>query len=406
MRRSQRRLAAIGTGILLAAGLAVAVPGTAGAHPRHHHGNKVRITEVIGGLNSPRGITFDGKGNMYVAEAGAVGNTKPPGLTMTGAVSKYRFGSSHPRWTTSFESFFEQQDPKSPPDVLGPAGLSILDRSCWHHGRGCSLSMIMSESHDGLLKTTGIQTTQMGHLFHLNRHNGSARSVSDVGDQSYAFTTVHKDLFPPDFPDANPYGVLVTKRSPHHDEGRWHGDSHRVRTFVADAGANTINEVMRNGRIRVIAYIPNETSPPNRDATPTCIAQGRDGYLYVGTLHLVAGEGRADVWRVNPNANFPTPPTLWASGLTTITSCTFDRWGNFWATEMFKDAGPKKLPGDVVRINGHNPNDQDHFGLGRLPLGGGIAQGPDGAMYITINSANPAPGTGEVVRLSLRHHHH
>ncbi|HEX2402072.1 MAG TPA: hypothetical protein VHJ79_19120 [Mycobacterium sp.] len=40
---------------------------------------------------------------------------------------------------------------------------------------------------------------------------------------------------------------------------------------------------------------------------------------------FVCGSGLSNVWRVNPNANFPTVPTLWASGLTTATACTFDR---------------------------------------------------------------------------------
>jgi hypothetical protein len=52
--------------------------------------------------------------------------------------------------------------------------------------------------------------------------------------------------------------------------------------------------------------------------------------LYVATLNFVAnlfvcGSGLSNVWRVNPNANFPTVPTLWASGLTTATACAFDR---------------------------------------------------------------------------------
>jgi hypothetical protein len=201
----------------------------------------------------------------------------------------------------------------------------------------------------------------------------------------------------------------VTTRDAHHhgDDGDHdgehnshnHGDHGRIRTFVADAAANTINEIMPGGKIRVIAYIPNEKRAPFRDATPTCIAQGRDGYLYVGTLHLLAGEGRAQVWKVDPDANFPTRPTLWARGLTTITSCTFDRHGDFWATEMFADAGASAPPGDVIRIDGDNSHDVDHFGLGQLPLPGGITQGPDGAMYVTVNSANPAPGSGAVVRL-------
>ncbi|MGE5156143.1 MAG: ScyD/ScyE family protein, partial [Betaproteobacteria bacterium] len=137
--------------------------------------------------------------------------------------------------------------------------------------------------------------------------------------------------------------------------------------------------------------------------TPTCIAQGPDGMLYVATLNFVAnlfvyGSGKSNVWRVDPNANYPTAPTLWASGLTTATACTFDRAGNFWATEMFAPtAGP---PGDVVRIPFRHPTQLDHVGAGSLPLPGGIAQGPDGAMYVSINSADPDAGSGAVVRVS------
>ena len=408
MRRSARRLTALGAGFACVAGLAVAGADSASA------GNEVKITTVLSGLNAPRGIVFDGNRNMYVAESGTAG-PGPAGLTHTGKVNKYRWGSTKPVWSTSFESLYVTEDPTQPPDVLGPEGLSVLDRSCLRHRPiNCALSLITSESHDGVAAATNgaVQTTQAGHLFRINRGTGVATDRSNVGDQDYKFTADHVNLFPPDFPDANPYGVLVTTRGRHHhhhdDDGEHHSardrhDHSRIRTFVADAAANTIEEIMPGGTIRVIAYIPNETSPPFRDATPTCIAQGRDGYLYVGTLDLVAGEGRALVYRVNPDANFPTVPKVWATGLTTITACTFDRHGDFWATEMFADAGSSAPPGDVVRIDGDNPHDIDHFGLGRLPLPGGIAQGPDGAMYVTVNSANPAPGSGAVVRLGVRH---
>jgi hypothetical protein len=399
MRRRPRQLAALGAGFTCLLAMTVASSTPADAHST--------MTTVLTGLNAPRGITFDGNGNMYVAESGVAGSG-PAGLTHSGAVSKYRWGKTTPQWSTSFESLYETEDPKLPPDVLGPEGLSILDPSCLHHRPvNCALSLITSESHDGVAAVTkgAVQTTQAGHLFHINRGTGVASDRANVGDQDYQFTSDHKDLFPPDFPDANPYAVLVTARGRHHEEHHGsdarHDEHGRVRTFVADAGANTIDEIMPGGKIRVVAYIPNETSDPFRDATPTCIAQGSDGYLYVGTLHLVAGTGRAEVWRVNPDANFPTAPKLWATGFTTITSCTFDRHGDFWATEMFADAGTHAPPGDVVRVDEDNPHDVTHFGLGHLPLPGGIVQGPDGAMYITVNSANPTPGSGAVVRLKV-----
>jgi hypothetical protein len=386
MKASHRALAAtvaaVGTlvGSIIAAAPTVAAP---------------TISTVIPGLNAPRGVTFDGNGNMYVAEAGMLGGAPQPGLTHTGRVSRYSKGSTTPAWQTGFESLYISEAPGAPPDILGPSGISAFGNGCMMNSpgqrNGCQLVMIMAESHDGIAATTGIQTQQMGHLYRLNGASGAATNKADVGDQMYAWTGERTDLFS-DFPDSNPYGVLVTKTL-----------GGGTRTFVADAGANTISEIMPDGTARVIAYIPNETAPPFRDATPTCIAQGPDGMLYVATLHflqlIALGQvGGADVWRINPNANYPTAPTLWATGLTTATACTFDRSGNFWATEMFQPTSG--APGDLVRIPFAHPNQLTHIGAGMLPLPGGIAQGPDGAMYVSVNSSSPMPGSGAVVRVS------
>lgn len=387
MRTSHRALAATLAAVGTLVGTIIAAAPT-GAAPS--------ITTVIPGLNAPRGVTFDGKGNMYVAEAGVAG-TGDFGLTHSGRVSKYAAGSSTAAWRTGFESVYVTEEEGQPPDVLGPSGISAVGNGCMNNSpgqrTGCQLLMIMAESHDGIAAASGgaVNTQQMGHLFRLDGASGAASTRSDVGDQMYAWTGERKDLFPDDFPDSNPYGVLVTK-----------GAGGGIRTFVADAGANTISEVMPNGMTRVIAYIPNENHVPFRDATPTCIAQGPDGMLYVATLHIADlfanGPGGAAVWRVNPNANYPTAPTLWATGLTTATACTFDRAGNFWATEMFQPTSG--APGDLVRIPFAHPNQLTHIGAGMLPLPGGIAQGPDGAMYVSVNSASPVPGSGAIVRVS------
>lgn len=368
--------------------------------------SSVSIRTILSGLSAPRGIAFDRSGSYYVSESGSAGQG-PFGVTQTGKVSKHRLGSSKALWSTSFSSLYAMMDPQQPPDVLGPEGISAFGGGCSddeQSGNACHVAMIMSESTAGIAAASGgaVNDTQAGRLYSLDGATGTPTVRSDVGDQMYAFTGANKQLFPDDFPDSNPYGVLVTRDRM----------THRVRTFVADAGANTISEIMPGGTARVIAYIPNETSVPFRDATPTCIAQGPDGALYVGTLHFVSnlfvfGQGKSDVWRVDPNTTqgYLTSATLWASGLTTVTGCTFDRHGNFWAAEMFQPAptgSPANTPpGDVVRVPFKNPGQLTRFGAGRLTLPGGIAQGPDGAMYVTVNATAASGNLGKVMRLSL-----
>ena len=57
-----------------------------------------------------------------------------------------------------------------------------------------------------------------------------------------------------------------------------------------------------------------------------------------------------------------------------------------------------------MRIPFNHPTHLDRIGGGQLPLPGGIAQGPNGSMYVTINSSSPVPGSGAVVRISTHGH--
>jgi hypothetical protein len=57
-------------------------------------------------------------------------------------------------------------------------------------------------------------------------------------------------------------------------------------------------------------------------------------------------------------------------------------------------------PGDVVRIPFSDPVNAEHIGGGQLPFRGGIAQGPDGAMYATVFAAGTTTANGAVMRIA------
>ncbi len=365
---------------------------------------QVTVTPVITGLNNPRGVAVDGTGALYVASAGSYGGTDPfhlgpdveHGLT-TGLVAKYSNPASGTAdWSTPVTGQYTNQN--GIPEVVGASGVSASGNGCMKNApgnrEGCSLMTIVGESQNGFAEENPGVTppAQIGELIGLNPGSGSSKLLSNVGNQQWDWTKAHSDLWE-EFPDSNPYGVLVT---------RVRGTG-RVRTFVADAGANTIVEVMPDGTNRVIAYIPNDGV---RDATPTCLAQGPDGALYTGTLNLFkngfgANPGHSDVWRVDPDttADYLHAATRWATGLTTVTACTFDRAGNFWATEMFKGGIPHA--GAVVRIPFSDPTSiTEVTDASTTPFPGGIVEAPGGGMYVSINSLTLAPNSGAVVKLS------
>jgi hypothetical protein len=340
------------------------------------------VSPVVWNLKNPRGITFDGSGAMYVAEAGLPG-ADFAGLTTTGAVDKY--GLAEDTWSRAWSKGFNSAytHAHGAPETIGPSGMSA---------RGSQILMIMGLNHHE------VPAPQIGHLYQLNPANGAATDRSDVGDQQWEWTNAHKYLAPNDFPDSNPYGVLIAR-----------GEKHASAVIVVDAGANTVSWVGADGTNHLIAYIPNPAPVaglPSVDATPTCAAQGPDGALYVGTLDLLPNlvdpnQGRSTVYRISLDGNEGvfSAAKVWATGLTTITSCAFDRSGNFWATEMFKSnaAGP---PGDVVRIRHNDPKHPQHIGGGQIPFPAGIAQGRDGAIYVTVNGAFSTTANGMVLRLS------
>jgi hypothetical protein len=331
------------------------------------------ITQVVGGLHSPRGLAFGPGGQLFVAQTGDE--------TVDGSIIEILSPMAvRPRVRTIVSGLPVVGDPEEG-EFLGVSGISVFG-----NGRNFGLYAIMAVDP----QQTG--DPAFGNLLRVNYRN-QVETLVNVGSFDYEWTDEHQWLVPfGDFPDANPYGVLV---APGH-------------TYVVDAGANTLNEVMPDLSIRVLAFFPNNVLA---DATPTCACQGPDGFLYIGTLALVDSlflGPSAKVYRLDPSqANLPepwnTPMTEWASGLWPINGCTFGRDANFYASQLFTNPNwisGEDPEGDVVKIPFASPATHTFLTDGALSFAGGVAVGPNGTVYVADGTAFVSPGAGRIVRLS------
>jgi hypothetical protein len=365
-------------GGLVALGLVVPVT-QAGAAPKAPPPSKDPFTVVASGLANPRGLAFGEEETLYVSEAGLGAGNPTDGVLV---------GTGHTGLIQAID------DPSSKRPHLSTVASGLWSTTSTVHGFETEgVAGISARGDDSLYAAVdglGTEDPQSGRL--LKVHDEGVKTVANVAAASLAWEALQDPNLNKDFPDANPYGVLVT--------------GHRI--FVVDAAANTLNEVTRDGKVRVIAYFPN---PPVADAVPTCIAKGPDGALYVGTLSIAAGPGAAKVFRVDPDTKenvFAAGKHVWASGLSAINGCAFSPDGKyFYASEYIAfelltgppAGGPP--PGAVIKIPFSDPTSHTPLAFPALTFPGGVAVSENGSVYVSNFSNNPfsQPILGQVVRL-------
>ncbi|MEO6796177.1 MAG: ScyD/ScyE family protein [Candidatus Dormibacter sp.] len=365
---------------VLALAVGLLVPG-----PAFAQGTAAPVL-VGSGFDSPRGVAFF-HGKLVVAEAGHGGNNCIPASASNPLIC---FGRSsqisrvntvtgiHTPLVDHLFSVAEFHAPGQPPDTLGASGLSA---------RGGTLMAIVgvypqalanyqcAEGDSACEADLAAGRQQAGALLSV-KANGSWRKVAGVGAFDFDFTA----NIPNQEHDANPNGVLAANGG----------------TYVADAGANTLDFVGNGGRITVLHYFPARYEGFPSDEVPTCIARSGDS-LWVATLagNLFQINGRSATQVAN-------------SELKHVTGCTSDGenvyFVNMWSTPDF----PQPFTGNIVKFTPEQGT-SSVIAAG-LNFPNMDAVGPDGNLYFSADSVCPTGGIaflcpqgGTVWKLALSH---
>lgn len=367
-------------------------------HYGHHHPTSYPV--VASGLDNPRQLAFDRRGQLYVAESGHGGDgpcvpsaddpTVDSCFGTSGAIAKVRHGRVR-QVVTGLPSLAPQvptQGGQLPAgaQAAGPSDVSVAGRS---------LAFTIGLGSDPSNRFTFSAHSAAGHLLGTigdtkmspwRWHSVGADGVRMRADLA-AFEAVNNPVGPADAPDSNPNGLLRERGG-----------------FVAvDAGGNDLLRVSRTGNVSLITSFPSSTTtctpPIPPQAVPTSVVRGPDHAYYVSELTgFPFCEGGAVIWKVkNGHAS------VYASGLTNVTDLAFGRHGELYAVEIAEHGLQQGPNGALVAIP-RGGGDAHRVVASGLSAPYGIAL-RHGSAYLTTGSVLPAAaGGGNVIRIPLHRH--
>ncbi len=384
------------------------------------------IEVLAEGLNAPRGIEVAADGSLWVAEAGAAGETC---MDVDGGQMCYGPSGSVAHIVDGNVERVVQglTSAGSGPEVGGVSDVAVASDG--------SLYITMNLGDDPAVRAQmPPEFANAGWLLKASA-DGTVAQFADIA----AFETAND----PDGEvggevDSNPYAVEVT------DSG----------LVVADAGGNDLLTVADDGTVSLLAVFPPTThefsaaalaamgpppagegaegaapaesaepAAPDESAepapaesgappadqmvpvpvqtVPTSVTVGPDGALYMG--QLTGGPfpvGGASVWRVVPGED----PTEYATGFTNILGLGFAPDGTLYVAEMVHDglmgvfaAGAPPIGAVLSVAPGGGEPEMVATGEQLMALGGLDVDG-EGNVYVTTNTL--APGAGQVLKIT------
>jgi len=351
-----------------------------------HGGSGARLTVVAEGLDQPRHLDFNERGDLYIAEAGSGGTVEEVGVFagaahctgFSGAVARLERDGDLDRVITGLPSAAHCADGQQ---GLGPSGVLAEGR------------------HDVVVQigSTAIFNPNTDLTAGADRYGRVLRVREDRVRRVIADITAFEAAADPDGEDydSNPTDVAGYKGG----------------YVVTDAGANAVHVIDGKGRLVRTVLVPQDPCPggpgncfgdTDLDSVPTGITRGKGDTFYVSTLSGVVADftvtppdvnfrpGNAKVFALDAATGEITPL---ATGLFTVIDVAYDRKANVvYAVEF--------VTGAVWRIDAATGTRTRVDQPGDFPLPGGIAVDGRGDLYVSTFAAAPGK-VGQVVKLDL-----
>jgi hypothetical protein len=382
-----------------------------------HHRGPGGVTVLATGLHNPRHLDLDRHGDLYVAEAGKGGGTAscfdsaegPACVGATGAVARIPGADGeHPGAAETIvdglASFATAVDNPATPEndvgnnAIGPHGIDVKHGVVYVTNGGPTEPQRAGKTvlRDTLAAEDPV-AAGFGRLLAID-HDGAVRRVADI----WGFERDNNPDAEPKYPGGPPIG------NPAIDSNAVDVLRLRGRSFVADAGGNTLLEVQDDGSIAVRHIFPN-TDVPNplppggivpMQAVPTGVVKGPDGYLYVSQLTgFPFPVGGANVFVIDPHSG-DIVRTI--TGFTNAMDLAFGPDGTLYVLEIDANSllDESSSEGAIFKVApGATTGEQIDLPKDTLTAPGGIAVGDHGEIYVT-NQATSADG-GQVLRIDL-----
>lgn len=307
---------------------------------------------VLADLQTPRGIAFDGAGNLIVSVTGNGGETtlNVPGIEDPTTMMEIKAGLSGAVLSVG-------SDGKSTPLIQGLPSYAAPSETV-----GLYRAIPKGESLWLLYTSLGSGYFWGDSIVELDAKTLAVKRVINLTPFEAANN-----------PDGNEIDSNVADIA-------WTADG---TLLIADAGANALlSWTEKDGLVVVTAWKEN--------SVPTSVEVAANGDVYVGFLGagLAPGAGKIEHWSGGAlKETFP--------GLNAVTDILLDG-DKLYAVELFLITEQGPGPGRVVMVDasGSTPVAEG------LPAPFGIAKSPDGALYVSFGTIAFQPGmTGGVIKL-------